>query len=64
MANNRPGLFQAIAAVGAGNVLVVKLDRLSRSLSFLIELIDKLRKDQAGSESLSMVSTPRPQAGN
>jgi DNA invertase Pin-like site-specific DNA recombinase len=35
-------------------VLVVwKLDRLGRSLSFLIELIDKLRKDQAGFESLS-----------
>ncbi|SHL63839.1 Site-specific DNA recombinase [Nitrosospira sp. Nsp11] len=54
IAINRAGLFQAIAAVGAGDVLVVwKLDRLGRSLSFLIELIDKLRKDQAGFESLS-----------
>ncbi|SEP44071.1 recombinase family protein [Nitrosovibrio sp. Nv6] len=50
----REGLSQAIAAVGKGDVLVVwKLDRLGRSLSFLIELIDKLRKDQAGFESLS-----------
>ena len=47
-------LIHRIAAVGAGDVLVVwKLDRLGRSLSFLIELIDKLRKDQAGFESLS-----------
>ncbi len=51
---NRVGLSQAIAAVGAGDVLVVwKLDRLGRSLSFLIELIEKLRNDQAGFESLS-----------
>ncbi|SOD41833.1 recombinase family protein [Nitrosovibrio sp. Nv4] len=50
----REGLSQAIAAVGKGDVLVVwKLDRLGRSLSFLIELIDKLRKDRAGFESLS-----------
>jgi DNA invertase Pin-like site-specific DNA recombinase len=50
----REGLSQAIAAVEKGDVLVVwKLDRLGRSLSFLIELIDKLRKDQAGFESLS-----------
>jgi DNA invertase Pin-like site-specific DNA recombinase len=45
---NRVGLSQAIAAVGAGDVLVVwKLDRLGRSLSFFIELIEKLRNDQA-----------------
>ncbi|BCT66845.1 recombinase family protein [Nitrosospira sp. NRS527] len=54
IAVNRPGLSQAIAAVGTGDVLVVwKLDRLGRSLSFLIELIEKLRNDQAGFESLS-----------
>lgn len=36
MAVNRPGLGQAIAAAGAGDVLVVwKLDRLGRSLEFL-----------------------------
>lgn len=51
---NRPGLVQALAVVGAGDILVVwKLDRLGRSLSFLIELIEKLRNDQAGFESLS-----------
>lgn len=51
---NRVGLSQAIAAVGVGDVLVVwKLDRLGRSLSFLIELIEKLRNDYAGFESLS-----------
>lgn len=50
----REGLSQAIAAVGKGDVLVVwKLDRLGRSLSFLISLIEKLRNDGAGFESLS-----------
>lgn len=44
----REGLSQAIAAVGKGDVLVVwKLDRLGRSLSFLIELIEKLRNEGA-----------------
>lgn len=43
-----------MAAVSAGDVLVIwKLDRLGRSLSFLIELIEKRRKDQAGFESIS-----------
>jgi DNA invertase Pin-like site-specific DNA recombinase len=50
----REGLSQAIAAVGKGDVLIVwKLDRLGRSLSFLIELIEKLRNEGAGFESLS-----------
>ena len=50
----REGLSQAIAAVGRGDVLVVwRLDRLGRSLSFLIELIEKLRNEGAGFESLS-----------
>jgi DNA invertase Pin-like site-specific DNA recombinase len=50
----REGLSQALAAVGEGDVLVVwKLDRLGRSLSFLISLIEKLRNDGAGFESLS-----------
>ncbi len=41
---NLVGFSQAIAAVGAGDILVGwKLDRLGRSLSFLIELIEKLR---------------------
>jgi DNA invertase Pin-like site-specific DNA recombinase len=39
---NRIGLSQAIAAVGAGDVLVVwKLDRLGRSLSFLIRVVSE-----------------------
>jgi DNA invertase Pin-like site-specific DNA recombinase len=51
---NRAGLFQALDAVHVGDVLVVwKLDRLGRSLGFLIEQIEKLRKDQAGFESIS-----------
>lgn len=50
----REGLSKAIAAVGRGDVLVVwKLDRLGRSLSFLIELIEKMRSDGAGFESVS-----------
>lgn len=50
----REGLAQAVAAVRKGDVLVVwKLDRLGRSLSFLIELIEKLREEGAGFESLS-----------
>lgn len=48
------GLSQAIAAVERGDVLVVwKLDRLGRSLSFLIELIEKMKNDGAGFESVS-----------
>jgi DNA invertase Pin-like site-specific DNA recombinase len=43
-----------MAGVGAGDVLVVwKLDRLGRSLGFLIDLIDHLGKNSAGFMSLS-----------
>jgi DNA invertase Pin-like site-specific DNA recombinase len=50
----REGLSRALAAVGKSDVLVVwKLDRLGRSLSFLIELIEKLRNEGAGFESLT-----------
>lgn len=50
----RDGLSQALASVGAGDTLVVwKLDRLGRSLSFLISLIEELRNAGAGFESLS-----------
>ncbi len=45
---NRPGLAQAVAMAGPGDVLVVwKLDRLGRSLSYLIELMERLKEDQA-----------------
>jgi DNA invertase Pin-like site-specific DNA recombinase len=55
MAVERDGLSQAISAVGPGDVLVVwKLDRLGRSLGFLIELVGKrLRENHAGFKSLS-----------
>jgi DNA invertase Pin-like site-specific DNA recombinase len=54
VAVERPGLAQALRAVGAGDVLVVwKLDRLGRSLGFLVTLIEKLRRDGAGFRSLT-----------
>jgi DNA invertase Pin-like site-specific DNA recombinase len=50
----RPGLAQALAMVGQGDVLVVwRLDRLGRSLAFLIELIDRLGQQGAGFQSLT-----------
>lgn len=49
----RNGLDQAISSAGAGDTLVVwKLDRLGRSLSFLIELISQLRDNGIGFQSL------------
>jgi DNA invertase Pin-like site-specific DNA recombinase len=52
--NNRDGLDRAIKQIKKGDVLVVrKLDRLGRSLSFLIELIEGLRDKGAGFQSLS-----------
>jgi DNA invertase Pin-like site-specific DNA recombinase len=48
-AAERPGLARALARIGHGDVLVVwKLDRLSRSLRQLIEIIDDLGKAGAG----------------
>ena len=53
-ARKRGGLERAIAAIGSGDVLVVwKLDRLGRSLSFLIELIETLRQRGAGFRSIT-----------
>ena len=50
----RDGLDRALARVAAGDALVVwKLDRLGRSLGFLIDLIDDLGKGGAGFKSLS-----------
>ncbi len=50
----RPGLAEAIAALGPGDVLAVwKLDRLGRSLGQLITMIDRLGKAGAGLQSLS-----------
>jgi DNA invertase Pin-like site-specific DNA recombinase len=50
----RAGLDRLLAETGQGDVLVVwKLDRLGRSLGFLIDLIDHLGKQGAGFKSLS-----------
>ncbi|WP_305728843.1 recombinase family protein [Nitrosospira briensis] len=47
---------------GKGDVLVVwKLDRLGRSLSFLISLIEKLQKYGAGFEPSLISSGQRPE---
>jgi len=51
---DRPGLSAALDKIGQGDVLVVwKLDRLGRSLSFLISLIEELRERGADFHSLS-----------
>ncbi len=50
----RPGLEQALAALGESDVLVVwKLDRLGRSLPHLIEIIQAIGEKGAGFLSLS-----------
>ena len=50
----REGLASAIDAIGAGDTLVVwKLDRLGRSLSFLCHLIEELGQKGAGFHSLT-----------
>ncbi len=49
----RPGLMQALARAGKGDVLVVwKLDRLGRSLPHLVETINGLRESGVGFRSL------------
>ena len=54
VASQRPGLEEALAALGAGDVLVVwKLDRLGRSLQHLIEVIGQVGQKKAGFRSLS-----------
>ncbi len=51
---NRDGLDAAIKATGKNDILVVwKLDRLGRSLSFLIHLVETLRERGAGFCSLT-----------
>jgi len=52
-ARARPGLASALAHVKDNDVLVVwKLDRLGRSLSHLVEVIDALRQAGVGFRSL------------
>lgn len=54
MTSRRPGLDRALDALKAGDVLVVwKLDRLGRSLSHLIRVIQNLGEESVGFCSLS-----------
>ncbi|MEC4678960.1 MAG: recombinase family protein [Nitrospirota bacterium] len=49
----RDGLSQALLSVGEGDTLIVwKLDRLGRSLSFLIDLIKKFGEQGRGFQSI------------
>lgn len=50
----RDGLTQALSIIGEGDTLVVwKLDRLGRSLSFLCDLVERLGKQGVGFKSLT-----------
>lgn len=50
----RPELQKAISSLRAGDVLVVyKLDRLARSLKDLLQIMDRLKRKQAGFRSLT-----------
>jgi len=52
--DDRPGLTKALDFVQAGDVLVVwKLDRLGRSLSHLLTIIDSLKDKQVAFRSLT-----------
>lgn len=52
--NDRPGLVQALDYVREGDILVVwRLDRLGRSLKYLIELITTLNERGIGFKSLT-----------
>jgi DNA invertase Pin-like site-specific DNA recombinase len=59
----RPELARAIAACRAGDVLVVvRLDRLARSVRHLLEVIEQLREQGAGFRSLAdPIDTTTPQ---
>lgn len=47
--DDRPGLAQALAALDAGDILVIwKLDRLGRSLRHLVETVASLRDRNIG----------------
>ncbi len=51
---DREGLSEALSIIEDGHILVVwKLDRLGRSLGFLCELIEKLKEQGAGFQSLT-----------
>jgi len=53
-ATARPGLYEALSSLQEGDVLTVwKLDRLGRSLSHLINVIEELENKSVGFKSLS-----------
>jgi DNA invertase Pin-like site-specific DNA recombinase len=52
--DDRPGLAKALAFVRSGDVLVVwKLDRLGRSLSHLLSIVNALKEDRVAFRSLT-----------
>lgn len=52
--DDRPGLTQALAFVQPGDVLIVwKLDRLGRSLSHLLAIVNALKEKQVAFRSLT-----------
>ena len=52
--DDRPGLVEALAYVHPGDVLVVwKLDRLGRSLSHLLSIVNTLKEKQVAFRSLT-----------
>ena len=52
--DDRPGLIEALAYVHPGDVLVVwKLDRLGRSLSHLLSIVNALKEKQVAFRSLT-----------
>ena len=47
--DDRPGLVECLKALQPGNTLTVwKLDRLGRDLKHLVELVDRLRRQEVG----------------
>ena len=52
--SERPGLNDCLATLGAGDILMVwRLDRLGRSMSHLVSLIETFKEKSVGFKSLS-----------
>jgi len=63
--DDRPGLVKALAFVQAGDVLVVwKLDRLGRSLSHLLSIVNALKEKRWPSVRSPKAWIPRPHRAN